>query len=74
MGEDDRSVPTRTSAGNMAALIERGGPFTLEVFPRGTHGLRDSETGEPIDFWMSVDRWLEAEEFKNQVSRVTIQR
>jgi pimeloyl-ACP methyl ester carboxylesterase len=62
MGEDDRSVPTRTSVGNMEALIERGGRFTLEVFPRGTHGLRDSGSGRPMDFWGEIDSWLEVEE------------
>ena len=62
MGEDDRSLPTRTSVSNMEALIERGGPFTLEVFPRGTHGLRDSGSGRPMDVWGKIDSWLEVEE------------
>lgn len=61
MGEHDRSVPTRTSVTNMEALIELGGPFTLEVFPHGTHGLRDSGSGRMLDIWGSIDRWLESE-------------
>lgn len=61
MGGHDRSLPTRTSADNMQKLIEAGQPITLEVFPRGTHGLRDSQTGRILDFWGSIDRWLTAE-------------
>jgi len=45
----------------METLIERGGLFTLEVFPRGTRGLRDSETERAMDVWGEIDRWLEAE-------------
>ena len=62
MGGHDRSLPTRTSVENMQKLIEAGQPITMEVFPRGTHGLRDSQTGRILDFWESIDRWLEAEE------------
>jgi glyoxylase-like metal-dependent hydrolase (beta-lactamase superfamily II)/dienelactone hydrolase len=61
MGGDDRSLPTRTSVANLEPLIAAGAPIALEVFPTGTHGLRDSRTGAFLPVWDTVDRWLEAE-------------
>lgn len=51
LGEVDRSVPTQESAPKIEQALRKAGnkDFTITVFPKGSHGLLESETGYNSD-------------------------
>ncbi len=40
-----------------AMISSQGKPFTIVTYPEGAHGLRDSDTGKPIDYWPDIFEW-----------------
>ncbi len=48
-GGEDRSNPTANDVGILERIrAETGNDFTIHVFERATHGMRDFETGDQI--------------------------
>jgi hypothetical protein len=41
------------------AKRELGKPITIHVVPGANHGLRDSRSGAPANFWPVVMGWLD---------------
>ncbi len=61
LGDQDRIVPSRESAQIVRDVAEAfGRPFTVIVYPNGDHGLRDVDSGDGLDYWADLLRWLNA--------------
>lgn len=60
LGGRDQSVPTARSVANLEALVDRGAPFEIRVYPEGNHVLARGDGDWPrIDYWPDVRDWLE---------------
>jgi hypothetical protein len=51
LGEDDRSIPVRTTVANLTALAAAGKPFQWRLYPGLGHSL-----GPPI--WSDIETWV----------------
>ena len=59
LGGRDRSIPTKESMDILERIIARDNkPFTIDLYPTGTHALRDASTGEALPFHNSIKSWL----------------
>ena len=61
LGDEDRIIPARESAQIVRAIAEEfGRSFTVVVYPKADHGLRDVDSGERIDYWADLLPWLDS--------------
>jgi dienelactone hydrolase len=60
LGGMDRSIPTRECVEILERLKADGRPFTLRLYPTGTHSLVDAHTGARLDIWPDIDRFLQS--------------
>ncbi len=51
LGEDDRSIPVRTTVTNLTALAAAGKPFEWRTYPGLGHGLSNS-------IWPDIEGWV----------------
>jgi predicted esterase len=51
LGDDDRSIPVRTTVENLAALSAAGKPFDWKTYPGLGHGLSSA-------VWSDIDVWV----------------
>ncbi len=59
LGGRDRSVPTIASIDILDEIIARDSkPFTIDLYPTGTHSLRDEITNKVLPFYASINNWL----------------
>lgn len=55
LGGHDESIPTTETVQILEEIVaEFDKPFDIHVYPRGTHGLADFETGKQFDFMAEV--------------------
>lgn len=60
-GGQDRHVPTKTSVEQLEELVNTlGKDFTTVIYANGDHGLRDDDSGDPIDYWRDLMVWFDA--------------
>ncbi len=62
LGDQDRIIPARESAAIVREVAEAfGRPFTVVVYPNTSHGLRDFDSGDRIDYWAAdLLPWLDS--------------
>jgi dienelactone hydrolase len=59
LGERDRSLPVRQSVERLERVKrETKSPLTVTLVPGADHGMRNTDTGAPVDVWRIIAGWL----------------
>lgn len=64
LGGRDRSVPTFASVANLERIRPRvSGEIEIKIYPLGNHNLQNADTGDTLEYWSDLRRWLRRKGF-----------